>query len=186
MALRNTPTEWGALAKALHWLIAVGIFGLIWVGLQQAGLERGPEKTQLRMLHSSTGLAVLSLMMLRMVWRWVNDTPSHGARSAAWQNLAATVVHWGLYIMVFVQLTAGVLLTATAGSGLPFFGLFKIQLGLERDDDAHHFWEEIHEFSWKLIAALLVVHITGALYNHFVLKNDVLRRMTSGVRTAND
>ena len=186
MELRNTTIEWGTLAKVLHWLIAVAILGLVLAGLQQSGMERGPEKAQIRMLHSSTGLLVLGLMTLRIVWRWMNETPLHEAGFAAWQKLAATVAHWGLYITVFVQLISGVLLTATAGSGLPFFGLFKIHLGFERDNDAHHFWEEIHELSWQVIAALVGVHVVGALYNHFVLKNDVLRRMTSGVKAGND
>ena len=33
MALRNTLTEWGSLAKWLHWLIAIGIAVLIVLGL---------------------------------------------------------------------------------------------------------------------------------------------------------
>jgi cytochrome b561 len=186
MALRNTAIEWGSLARALHWLIAIGIFALIAAGLAQAGMEQGPEKTQLRMLHSSTALIVLVLMTLRIAWRWMNETPLHAAGFAAWQKLAATLVHWGLYATVFVQLLSGVLVTLTAGSGLPFYGIFKIHLGVERDEDAHHFWEEVHELAWIAIALLLVVHVLGALYNHFVLKNDVLRRMTSGVKVAND
>ena len=181
MALRNTAIEWGSLAKALHWLIAVGIVGLVWLGLEQAGLEQGPEKSQLRLLHSSVALVVLGLMTLRVAWRWMNDTPLHAAGFAAWQRWTAALVHWGLYVVVFAQLVSGVLLTATGGSGLPFFGLFKIHLGFERDKAAHRFWEEIHEYAWRAIAVLLVVHVVGALYNHFVLKNDVLRRMTSGV-----
>ncbi|MBT8083477.1 MAG: cytochrome b [Gammaproteobacteria bacterium] len=183
MALRNTAIEWGSLARALHWLIAVGILGLILVGLQQAGLERGPEKTQLRMLHSSTALVVLGLMTLRIVWRWMNETPLHSAGFAAWQKLTATVVHWGLYVVVFVQLISGVMTVATTGNGLPFFGIFKIPVPIGKDEDAHHFWEEIHEFAWQVVVVLIVVHVVGALYNHFVLKNDVLRRMTSGVKT---
>jgi cytochrome b561 len=46
----------------------------------------------------------------------------------------------------------------------------------------HHLYEEIHEFTWKIVAALLIAHILGALYNHFILKNDVLRRVTVGVK----
>jgi cytochrome b561 len=142
MALRNTSIEWGSLAKALHWLIAVGIVVLVALGLAQAGL--------------------------------------------AWQKLTAAVVHWGLYIIVFVQLISGAMAVATKGNGLPFFGILRIPLPVGEDDDAHHFWEEIHEFAWRVIAVLLAAHVVGALYNHFVLKNDVLRRMTSGVKVAND
>jgi len=65
---------------------------------------------------------------------------------------------------------------------LPVFGLFSIPLPVAEDHDAHEFWEEVHEFVWKPLAALVVLHILGALYNHFVVKNDVLRRMTHGVK----
>jgi cytochrome b561 len=71
---------------------------------------------------------------------------------------------------------------ATGGNALPFFGLFSVALPVVENDDSHEFWEEIHEFSWIIIAAFLTVHVLAALYNHFVLKNDVLRRMTIGVR----
>jgi cytochrome b561 len=71
---------------------------------------------------------------------------------------------------------------ATGGSSLPFFGLFSVPLPIAENSDVHHFWEEVHEFTWAIIAALLIVHVLGALYNHFVLKNDVLRRMTIGVQ----
>ena len=40
MSVRNTTSEWGSLAKALHWLIAIGIFVLIYLGLEQAGIGR--------------------------------------------------------------------------------------------------------------------------------------------------
>lgn len=39
MGLRNTATEWGSVAKVLHWLIAFGLFVLIYLGLEQAGHE---------------------------------------------------------------------------------------------------------------------------------------------------
>jgi cytochrome b561 len=48
--------------------------------------------------------------------------------------------------------------------------------------DAHEWWEGVHEFVWMPVAFLLAIHILGALYNHFVVKNDVLRRMTVGVK----
>ncbi len=111
----------------------------------------------------------------------MNEVPAHPDAVPAWQRTLATLVHWSLYAAVFAQLIAGVMTVATAGNRLPFFGIFGVPLPVAEDDDAHHFWEEIHEFTWKIIAVLVAVHIVGALYNHFVLKNDVLRRMTSGI-----
>ena len=182
MALRNTAREFGSLAKSLHWLVAAGICALLYLGLQQAGLERGPEKSEIRFIHGSIALAVFFLMSLRIVWRLMNATPAHPARTPAWQRLSATAVHWGLYAAVFVQLISGGMTVATGGRALPFFGLFSIPLPVAEDPDRHHFWEEIHEFAWRIVALLVVVHTVAAIYNHFVAKNDVLRRMTIGLR----
>ena len=182
LALRNSTDEFGSLAKSLHWLVAIGIFVLIYLGLQQADMERGDAKTQVRFIHSSIAMAVFLLMTLRIIWRFMNDVPGHPAGMPAWQRLSASIVHWGLYVMVFVQLIAGGMTVATGGKALPFFGLFSIPLPVAENHDNHEFWEEIHEFSWKPIAALLILHVLGAIYNHFVAKNDVLRRMTVGTR----
>jgi len=110
----------------------------------------------------------------------MNEVPGHPAGMPAWQKLSATVVHWGLYIMIIVQLVSGSMTVATGGRALPFFGLFSIPLPVAQSRDGHEFWEEIHEFTWKIVAALIVVHVLGAIYNHFIAKNDVLRRMTTG------
>lgn len=181
MALRNSSTEFGSMAKALHWLVAIGIFWLIYLGLQQSGMERGPAKDELRAFHGSVALVVLLLMTVRLVWRLMNEVPAHPDGIPAWQRALATIVHWGIYFAVFVQLLSGAITVATGGKPLAFFGLFSIPLPIAADRDNHHFWEEVHEFSWKIVAALLVVHIFAALYNHFVAKNTVLRRMTTGI-----
>lgn len=180
MALKNTSTEFGWLAKALHWLIAIGIFYLIYLGLSQSDMERGPARLAIRSTHASWALLVLTLMTVRLIWRVSNPTPAHPDGAPIWQGLLATVVHWAIYLTVFVQLSAGAMTVATGGRGIPFFGLFTIPLPVEQSEDAHHFWEDVHKNAWKLLAALLVVHILAALYHHFIAKNDVLRRMTVG------
>ena len=182
MALRNTTSEFGSLAKCLHWLVAAGIFALLFLGLQQADLARGPEKTEIRFIHGSIALVVFCLMTIRIVWRSMNEVPGHPDGTPVWQQLMAAIVHWGLYAAVFAQLISGGMTVATGGRALPFFGLFSVPLPVTEDSDNHHFWEEIHEFAWRIVAALVIVHIVAAIYNHFVAKNDVVRRMTVGLK----
>jgi len=182
MTLRNTSTEFGSLAKWLHWLVAFGIFWLIYLGLEQSGMDRGPAREELRAFHGSVALVVFALMTVRLVWRLTNDVPAHPAGIAAWQRTTATLVHWGLYVAVFVQLLSGPITVATGGKPVPFFGLFSIPLPIEENRDVHEIWEEVHKFAWKIVAALLILHVVAALYNHFIAKNDVLRRMTVGIK----
>ena len=179
MALSNTSSQYGSLAKALHWLVAIGIFYLIYLGLDQSGMERGEAKSAIRATHASWALLVLTLMTIRLIWKFMNATPAHPGGLPGWQKISATVTHWAIYIAVFTQLSAGAMTVATNGNGLPFFGM-SIPVPIAENHDAHEFWEGIHEFVWKPLAALLVLHVLASLYNHFIAKNDVLRRMTVG------
>lgn len=182
MTMRNSSAEYGSLAKWLHWFVAIGIFVLIYLGLEQADMERGTDRDAIRALHGSIALLVLVLMTIRVVWRFTNDVPAHPDGMPGWQRVVASLVHLGIYVAVFAQIFAGALIVGTGGKALPFFGLFSIPLPVAENHDKHEFWEEVHEFNWKILAALLVVHVLAALYNHFVAKNDVLRRMTAGVK----
>jgi cytochrome b561 len=183
MGLKNTTSEFGSMAKLLHWLVAIGIFALIWFGLEQAGMERGPERSAVRAIHGSIALIVFALMSIRLIWRLMNEVPAHPYDMPGWQKLSATLVHWGIYVAVFVQLIAGPMTVATGGNRVPFLGLFSIPLPIAENHDNHEFWEEVHKFTWKIVALLLVVHVLASLYNHFIAKNDVLRRMTTGIKS---
>ena len=41
MALGNSSSTYGSLARTLHWLVAIGIFALIYLGLEQSEMDRG-------------------------------------------------------------------------------------------------------------------------------------------------
>jgi cytochrome b561 len=181
MAIKNTTNEFGSVSKWLHWFAAIGIIVLFWIGLEQAGMERGPEKMAVRATHASAALIVFVLMTLKLIWRLMNETPAHPENMPGWQRLSSTLVHWGIYIAVFVQLISGAMTVGTDGTPLPFFGLFSVPLPIAENGEGHEFWEGIHESAWIAVAAILVIHILGALYNHFIVKNDVLRRMTTGI-----
>jgi cytochrome b561 len=182
VGLKNTDSEYGSLSKVLHWLVAIGLFALIYLGLQQADMDSGDARSSIRFIHASIAAIVFLLMTIRIIWRFMNVVPAHPDGMPAWQRAVSSLVHWGLYITVFAQLTAGAIMNGTGGRGIPVFGLFSIPVPVAKNADAHEWWEEVHEFAWRPIAVLITIHILGALYNHFIVKNDVLRRMTVGVK----
>jgi len=175
MALKNTTETYGVLAKLFHWVIALMLVGLVVAGLTFTSMDRGPERAQITLIHKSTGLLLLLLMTLRLLWKFANPTPADPPGTPAWQSLAARLVHWGLYAAVFFQLTLGILVSGQRP--IPFFGLFEIGPLLVENEEQHEFFEELHEAGWIIIATLVGVHVLAALYHHFVKKDDVLKRM---------
>jgi cytochrome b561 len=177
MALKNTAQGYGWLAKLLHWSIALLIVGLVWAGLTFTSMERGPERAELAALHKSVALLTLFLMTIRLAWRFANPVPADPPGTPAWQRLAASLTHWLLYAAIYFQLTVGVLVAAQRPIG--FFSLVEIPALLEENREQHELFEELHELGWIIIAALVALHVLAALYHHFKLKDDVLKRMTS-------
>lgn len=178
MAIKNTVTSYGSLAKLMHWLIAVSLVALVVVGLIVADMERGPAKQQLEGLHISVGLVVLALMALRLAWSLANPSPADPDGTPAWQKTAKHLTHWGLYAAVFYQISIGILMEGQRP--IAFFGLFEFGPLIEVNEARHELFEELHESGWIIIAVLAGLHVLAALYHHFVRKDDVLRRMTTG------
>ena len=74
--VRNTETAWGWLAKVLHWIGAVAILILLVHGWWMTHLTPRPDRLVNYAWHSALGYDVLALMVLRLLWRWVNPVPA--------------------------------------------------------------------------------------------------------------
>jgi cytochrome b561 len=162
----------------LHWVIALLLVGMVAAGLIFTEMESGDARTQIAVTHKSIGLLVLLLMTARLLWKLANPTPAHPPGTPGWQKTTATLTHWALYAAVYFQLIAGILVSGQRP--IAFFGLFEFGPLLAKNEAQHELFEELHETGWIIIAVLTGVHVLAALYHHFVKKDDVLRRMTTG------
>ena len=76
MASSNTQLRYGTVAITFHWIIAALILVNIGLGLYFADMPRSdPNKFELMQFHKSIGLTVLTLSVLRVLWRVVNPVP---------------------------------------------------------------------------------------------------------------
>jgi cytochrome b561 len=57
------------------------------------------------------------------------------------------------------------------------FGLFKIDFGVQKNRAIFHPTEDIHGYLAYTLFALAGIHIAAALWQQFVRRDDVLRRM---------
>ncbi|HET9483215.1 MAG TPA: cytochrome b [Xanthomonadales bacterium] len=182
MPLRNTPTTWGSVHKALHWLVALAVIGMVVVGWVMDELPSSPDKVKVYALHKSTGLTVLALMLLRLAWRWSNPRPALPDAMPRWERALAGVVHVGLYVVLIAMPLTGWLYNSAANFPLRWFWLFPVPALWGPDPDVKHFAEDAHELlSWVLVG-LFTLHVAGALKHHFVDRDVVLRRMLPSFR----
>lgn len=182
----NSRTAWGWPAVLLHWIGALLIVLLLGHGWWMTHLAPRPDRLAHYAGHAGLGYDFLALLILRLLWRWTHVVPALPGDIKPWERLAAHAGHIGLYVLMFASTLAGWALAGTFRSPLneDAFGLPVPSIFVSQDRAMHQLLENSHKILSYLLAALIVVHIGGALRHRFMKHNDLLRRMWFGFKTA--
>lgn len=185
MQLRNDENRFGLVAVSLHWLIAFLFVGMIALGLTMTALAlMHPLKFSAYQLHKSIGVTVFGLVALRLCWRLAGGVPPLPPTLKPWERVAARFTHWGLYAVLTLMPLTGWVVVSASPLGIPtvLYGLVKLpHIGFiaERPDKEaiETAAATVHAvIAWSGVG-LLALHAAAALRHHFMLKDDVLRRM---------
>jgi cytochrome b561 len=180
-SLRHTDaTRYGAIAQVFHWLIAVLIFVMLGLGYYMEDLPLGTRKLELYGIHKSIGITIAGLAVLRLLWRFLNPPPRLPASMKPWERKVAGVVHALLYLMLLVQPLIGFLQSNAANSPVVLWGVLLLPPLVGPDDPLGETLIGVHAIGGNFLAVLVILHVAAALRHHFVLKDDVLRRMLPG------
>ena len=170
-------TTYTPVAKGLHWLMAAMILGLLALGIYMSDLPLSPQKLTLYSWHKWAGVTVFVLVWLRLLWRITHRPPALPETLSPLTRLAAHAGHAALYgLMVAIPLT-GWLMSSAKGFQTVWFGVLPIPDLLGRDRELGDLLQQVHKLLNLLLMLTLAGHVAAALWHHFVLKDDTLRRM---------
>ncbi len=178
--LKNSELEYGVVTKGFHWLLFLMLTFSVIAGNFLASLPKGAEKLQAAGMHKSFGAVILMLIMLRLVWRLINETPRLPDETTAGEAFIAKVMHWGLYALMFAQPLSGIMMSQSAGIPVSFFGLFEFPVFLDKDPELAKIFLTMHGTVWILLVIAVFGHAGAALHHHFIKKDNVLKQMTTG------
>lgn len=155
------PARYSRTQIALHWIIAVLVIAQFAVNaaVRVAFGDRlgggGPPPDAGALFHIVSGLAILGLTVLRLAIRLARGAPAPDADIPPLVAAVAKVAHAALYGFLLAMPLTGAIAWFTASAA---FGT-------------------LHEIGRLLLVPLIAGHAFGALAEHFVLRNDTLRRM---------
>ncbi len=176
MSFKNTDTQYGALAKLLHWAGAFIILGLCIVGFIMVDMAYSPEKLQLYANHKSFGLLILLLVLLRIGWKFLSPAPAALTTHQAWEKLLAKGAHLFLYFAMIAMPLSGWVMSSAGEFPVTFFGLTLPPL-TGKDETLFELSKFTH---WLLAYGLMGViglHAAGAFKHHIIDKDETLSRM---------
>ena len=75
MAIQNTKHRWGVLSQLFHWTIVALLIVQVTLAFMFDDLPNGMRKLTLLARHKSVGITILMLVILRLIWRQLNQNP---------------------------------------------------------------------------------------------------------------
>jgi cytochrome b561 len=186
----DNPLRYTSVAIALHWSIAALIVFNLSVGFFMEGFA-DPLKNIVVPLHISSGITVLVLTLLRILWRLTHRPPPLPAEMARWERVAAHGAHALLYVlMLAMTLTGWSIISAhppNPHGGPKYWGLFHLppipvisHLQLTVQKAAHERFVQLHSVGAWIFLGLVSLHIAAALKHQFVDRQAELERMGLG------
>lgn len=163
--------------KIIHWLIALTVIIMLVVGFL---LDSIPEqyKSTAYMMHKSTGITILFLMILRFVWINIVGRPPLPPTVKKWERILSRFIQYSFYVLLIIMPLTGWIMSVAADRIPVYFNLFKAPLPwITPDKSLAKFMVESHEtIAWILIV-FISLHVLGALKHHFIDKDRVLKSM---------
>lgn len=180
MCLKNTPNKYGIVTKFFHWSITILICcQLYWIFCIKYLFKEGSEESikYLVQYHKPTGVLILLLSVLGIVWRFLNVKPAFPVNMETAEKLAAKIVHTLLYLCLICMPLSGILMSVYAARTTNVFGLFIIPALAAPDKAMAHFFGLAHTYIALFLISLVVLHIAAALKHYIIDKDNVLQRM---------
>lgn len=183
MQFFNSATRYGVIAQGLHWT-AVALVLLAWtLGMLGDELPRGASRALGLYVHTTAGLLVIALTVLRLLWRLVDPSPPAERTYfgewlfADWIGLGAKLAHFALYVLMVAVPIAGIVLQLARGDSLSVFGIVDIASPWPRDRAFAEGMKEVHALLAHGLLAVAALHASAALVHHLVFGDRTLVRM---------
>jgi cytochrome b561 len=158
----------------LHWLTAALVVALWGIAQVIDDFPVGMPRISARSTHILLGASLAIIVAMRIRWRAQGGRrlPAVGPPALA---AIAKAAHWALYAGLVTVLLLGLANAWTRGDTL--FRLLTIPKLLPGLPQLKPTIEQLHKYFANGLMILVLLHAAAALYHHYRLKDNVLRRM---------
>lgn len=175
-------THFVPLARLLHWLMAVLLLAMLFIG---AGMVASVSERHewLLHLHKPLGIALLALVVIRLLVRFSTRQPPLPADLPTVQVLAAKASHWLLYALMLAMPLLGWAMISAAGDPVMLSTSLQLPAIVPANAQLFAFLRKAHGYLAYLLFLTVLVHLGAALFHGLIRRDGVLQSMLRGPRS---
>ncbi|WML88445.1 cytochrome b [Thiothrix subterranea] len=179
MQIGNSEKTYGVVSIALHWVMAVVLIGMYFIGDYMVELEYYDALYHtLPKWHKAVGVILGGLLLMRLAWVYAQPRPLPASGHAPkLTHLLGKLGHLALYGLLTIMLISGYLISTAKGHGINVFDWFEVPALLPQSKERDELAGDIHEIAGILFILLVGVHALAAFIHHFYWKDNTLTRM---------
>jgi cytochrome b561 len=139
------------------------------------GMKPGAAMT----FHISLGIAILTLIVLRLAWRLTHPVAPESSLPP-WQRLSSEAMHWLLYALVLATTVTGWLFASFRGWSISLFYIAPLPMLASENAAAGKAFDGFHQaMEWTLLV-VIGIHVAMAMVHIFIYRDRTMQRMLPG------
>lgn len=178
MQLRSSNENYGLIARALHWLIALSMITLLGLGWWMVGLDYfHPWYHRGLQLHKSLGLLLLCIVILKFLWQLQDHMPAQIFPHKAFERHASRAAHLILRLAMLLIPLSGYIISTSENAAIEVFDWFSVPPVMPVNTLVRDSAITVHYYLAYTTLLIVLLHIAGALKHQFIDHEDIIGRM---------
>ncbi|MDH4562786.1 cytochrome b/b6 domain-containing protein [Pseudomonas sp. BN411] len=175
----NTQTHFSPLLRVLHWLMAILLLAMLFIGVSMVG-DLSPRHSALVALHKPLGVTLLVLVLIRLAVRLTRPVPSLPSDMPNWQQRIAKLSHLLLYGLMIALPLVGWAMQSAGDYPVVLHDSLLLPPIVPHDARLYALLRVAHTVLAYLLFISILAHLAAALYHALIRRDGVLSSMTTG------
>ena len=173
--MSTQPSQFAAFSRLLHWTMAVMVLTMLCIGVAMV-VSLGSYHV-LVSIHRPLGIAILILVVVRFVNRFLNPPPPFPASMARAERLAATASELAMYGLMLVLPLVGWGMLSAARYPIVLYGSLHLPFILPHSAALYAVLRKAHTILAYLFFLTFMGHVGAILFHTLIVRDGLLKRM---------
>jgi cytochrome b561 len=172
----TAPARYPPRTRILHWLTAVLIFAMLFIGFVM--VNSIGSYASLRAVHMSLGVLVLVIVVTRVANRFTHRVPKLPDTVGWVEHNLVVGSELAIYALLLAQPLVGWAMVSATGKPVVIFGSLRLPRIAPFDADLFFILRQTHTLLAFTLVAVIAAHVSAVLLHTLTLRDGMLSRMT--------